>query len=43
MGNWRLRRQIDGGDEIIYKFTPKFVLKAGQSVTVRNTLRRKLC
>ncbi|XP_071342863.1 lamin-B2 [Trachinotus anak] len=34
LGNWRLKRQVDDGDEIIYKFSPKFVLKAGQSVTV---------
>uniref|UniRef100_A0A7N6BYP5 Lamin B2 n=1 Tax=Anabas testudineus TaxID=64144 RepID=A0A7N6BYP5_ANATE len=35
LGNWRLKRQVDNGDEVIYKFSPKFVLKAGQSVTVR--------
>lgn len=35
MGSWRLKRQVDCGDEVFYKFTPKFVLKAGQSVTVR--------
>uniref|UniRef100_H3CNV9 Lamin B2 n=1 Tax=Tetraodon nigroviridis TaxID=99883 RepID=H3CNV9_TETNG len=34
MGSWRLKRQVDFGEELIYKFTPKFVLKAGQSVTV---------
>uniref|UniRef100_A0A665T7M6 Lamin B2 n=1 Tax=Echeneis naucrates TaxID=173247 RepID=A0A665T7M6_ECHNA len=34
LGNWRLKRQVDDGDEVIYKFSPKFVLKAGQSVTV---------
>uniref|UniRef100_A0A672YVF6 Lamin-B2-like n=1 Tax=Sphaeramia orbicularis TaxID=375764 RepID=A0A672YVF6_9TELE len=34
LGNWRLKRQVDGGEEVIYKFSPKFVLKAGQSVTV---------
>lgn len=34
LGNWRLKRQVDDGEEIIYKFSPKFVLKAGQSVTV---------
>ncbi|KAM7013004.1 lamin-B2 [Tautogolabrus adspersus] len=34
LGNWRLKRQVDSGDEITYKFSPKFVLKAGQSVTV---------
>ncbi|XP_010739626.1 lamin-B2 [Larimichthys crocea] len=34
LGNWRLKRQVDNGDEVVYKFSPKFVLKAGQSVTV---------
>ncbi|KAI3368422.1 hypothetical protein L3Q82_025374 [Scortum barcoo] len=34
LGNWRLKRKVNDGDEIIYKFSPKFVLKAGQSVTV---------
>ncbi|KAM3620312.1 uncharacterized protein V6R79_021406 [Siganus canaliculatus] len=34
LGNWRLKRQVDSGDEIIYKFSPKYVLKAGQTVTV---------
>ncbi|XP_053285903.1 lamin-B2 [Pleuronectes platessa] len=34
LGSWRLKRQVDDGDEIVYKFSPKFILKAGQSVTV---------
>lgn len=34
LGNWRLKRQVDDEEEVIYKFSPKFVLKAGQSVTV---------
>ncbi|XP_036410193.1 lamin-B2-like [Megalops cyprinoides] len=34
LGSWRLRRQIGDGEEITYKFTPKYVLKAGQTVTV---------
>lgn len=34
LGNWRLKRQVDDGEEIIYKFSPKFILKAGQTVTV---------
>ncbi|XP_019727317.1 lamin-B2 [Hippocampus comes] len=34
LGSWRLRRQVDDADEIVYKFSPKFVLKAGQTVTV---------
>ncbi|XP_073718346.1 lamin-B2 [Misgurnus anguillicaudatus] len=33
LGSWRLKRQI-GDEEITYKFSPKFVLKAGQTVTV---------
>lgn len=38
MGSWRLKRQVDFGEELVYKFTPKFVLKAGQSVTVRSIM-----
>lgn len=34
LGSWRLSRQVDGGEAIVYKFSPKYVLKAGQSVTV---------
>ncbi|KAM6921085.1 lamin-B2 [Xenentodon cancila] len=34
LGNWRLKRQVDDEEEVVYKFSPKFVLKAGQSVTV---------
>ncbi|KAA8589877.1 hypothetical protein FQN60_013242 [Etheostoma spectabile] len=34
LGSWRLKRQVDDGDEVVYKFSPKFVLKAGQTVTV---------
>jgi len=34
LGNWRLKRQIGDGEEIAYKFTPKYVLRAGQTVTV---------
>uniref|UniRef100_A0A8C5BIG8 Lamin B2 n=1 Tax=Gadus morhua TaxID=8049 RepID=A0A8C5BIG8_GADMO len=34
LGSWRLKRQVDGGEEVTYKFSPKFILKAGQSVTV---------
>uniref|UniRef100_A0A8C1TA57 Lamin B2 n=1 Tax=Cyprinus carpio TaxID=7962 RepID=A0A8C1TA57_CYPCA len=32
LGSWRLKRQIGDGEEIAYKFSPKFVLKAGQTV-----------
>ncbi|KAJ0065548.1 hypothetical protein NL108_013467 [Boleophthalmus pectinirostris] len=34
LGSWRLSRQVDGGEPLVYKFSPKYVLKAGQSVTV---------
>uniref|UniRef100_A0A673N7F7 Lamin-B2-like n=1 Tax=Sinocyclocheilus rhinocerous TaxID=307959 RepID=A0A673N7F7_9TELE len=34
LGSWRLKRQIGDGEEITYKFSPKFVLKAGQTVNV---------
>lgn len=34
LGNWRIRRQGEAGEEIAYKFTPKYVLRAGQTVTV---------
>ncbi|XP_043358788.1 lamin-B2 isoform X3 [Dermochelys coriacea] len=34
LGNWRLKRQIGDAEEIAYKFTPKYVLRAGQTVTV---------
>ncbi|KAJ7421227.1 Lamin-B2 [Willisornis vidua] len=33
LGSWRLKRQIGDGEEIAYKFTPKYVLRAGQTVT----------
>lgn len=33
LGSWRLKRQM-GEEEITYKFSPKFILKAGQTVTV---------
>ncbi|EHB14632.1 Lamin-B2 [Heterocephalus glaber] len=34
LGNWRIKRQVFEGDEIAYKFTPKYVLRASQTVTV---------
>ncbi|KFQ41259.1 Lamin-B2, partial [Nestor notabilis] len=34
LGNWRLKRQIGDGEEIAYKFTPKYILRAGQTVTI---------
>lgn len=38
LGSWRLKRRVGDGDEITYKFSPKFVLKAGQTVTVSDFL-----
>ena len=35
MGGWIVSRMIDDQEPISYKFTPKFVLRGGQSVTVR--------
>uniref|UniRef100_A0A4W3HX77 Lamin B2 n=1 Tax=Callorhinchus milii TaxID=7868 RepID=A0A4W3HX77_CALMI len=34
LGSWRLKRQIGDGEEIVYKFTPKYTLKAGQEVKI---------
>eukprot|EP00058_Branchiostoma_floridae_P001242 XP_002586730.1 hypothetical protein BRAFLDRAFT_121709 [Branchiostoma floridae] len=34
MGGWLLKRTVGGGEEISYKFPSRYVLKAGQSVTV---------
>ncbi|XP_061593395.1 lamin-B2 [Cololabis saira] len=34
LGNWRLNRQVDDEEEVVYKFSPKYVLKAGMTVTV---------
>uniref|UniRef100_A0A8C2LQF9 Lamin-B2 n=1 Tax=Cricetulus griseus TaxID=10029 RepID=A0A8C2LQF9_CRIGR len=34
LGNWRIKRQVPEGEDIAYKFTPKYVLRAGQTVTV---------
>lgn len=34
LGNWRIKRQVLDGEDIAYKFTPKYVLRAGQTVTV---------
>ncbi|XP_053152903.1 lamin-B2 [Hemicordylus capensis] len=34
LGNWRLKRRIGDGEEMAYKFTPKYVLRAGQTVTI---------
>ncbi|KAM6910179.1 lamin [Xenentodon cancila] len=34
LGNWQIKRQVGSSTPIIYKFPPKFTLKAGGSVTV---------
>ncbi|XP_032992434.1 lamin-B2 isoform X1 [Lacerta agilis] len=34
LGNWRLKKKIGEGEEVAYKFTPKYVLRAGQMVTI---------
>nr|XP_034801820.1 lamin-B2 isoform X1 [Pan paniscus] len=34
LGNWRIKRQVLEGEEMAYKFTPKYILRAGQMVTV---------
>ena len=34
MGGWIVSRKVDGREPICYKFTPKFILRGGQSVTV---------
>ena len=34
LGGWSVERSVDGEPPIIYKFTPKYVLKTGSYVTV---------
>lgn len=34
LGGWNLKRQVDNGDEISYKFSAKYILKAGKEVTI---------
>ncbi|XP_022106034.1 lamin-B1-like isoform X3 [Acanthaster planci] len=34
LGGWTLKSQVDGGDELNYKFSAKYVLKASKEVTV---------
>lgn len=34
IGDWKLRRKIDGGDEVVYSFSKKFVLRPNKSVIV---------
>ncbi|KAF5907744.1 lamin-A-like, partial [Clarias magur] len=33
LGHWQVKRQVGSGTPIIFKFPPKFTLKAGQTVT----------
>jgi len=34
LGGWSVERSVDGEPPVIYKFTPKYVLKTGSYVTV---------
>ncbi|KAJ8290113.1 hypothetical protein GJAV_G00008840 [Gymnothorax javanicus] len=34
MGSWQVKRQVGSQTAIAYKFPPKFILKAGQTVTI---------
>ncbi|XP_030637321.1 lamin [Chanos chanos] len=34
LGHWQVKRQVGSSTPIVYKFPPKFTLKAGQSVTI---------
>ncbi|XP_036411082.1 lamin-A-like [Megalops cyprinoides] len=34
LGSWQLKRQVGSQAPIVFKFPPKFTLKAGQSVTI---------
>ncbi|XP_076844591.1 lamin [Brachyhypopomus gauderio] len=34
LGHWQVKRQVGSSPPIVYKFPPKFTLKAGQSVTI---------
>ncbi|KPP78520.1 lamin-A-like, partial [Scleropages formosus] len=34
MGHWQVKRQVGTQTPIVYKFPPKFILKAGQTVTI---------
>ena len=34
LGGWSVERSVDGEAAIVYKFTPKYVLKSGCYVTV---------
>ncbi|KAI3361298.1 hypothetical protein L3Q82_013488, partial [Scortum barcoo] len=34
LANWQVKRQVGNGSPIVYKFPPKFTLKAGATVTI---------
>ncbi|XP_066540156.1 lamin [Hoplias malabaricus] len=34
LGHWQVKRQVGSSTAIVYKFPPKFTLKAGQTVTI---------
>ncbi|XP_051778926.1 lamin isoform X1 [Erpetoichthys calabaricus] len=34
LGNWQIKRQVGNKTPIVYRFPPKFTLKAGQAVTI---------
>ncbi|XP_076006706.1 lamin [Genypterus blacodes] len=34
LGNWQVKRQVGTGSPIVYRFPPKFTLKAGGTVTI---------
>ncbi|XP_010904206.1 lamin [Esox lucius] len=34
LGHWQVKRQVGSSTPIVYKFPPKFTLKAGQTVTI---------
>ncbi|XP_069040928.1 lamin [Lepisosteus oculatus] len=34
LGHWQVKRQVGNRTPIVYKFPPKFILKAGQTVTI---------
>ncbi|XP_040899686.1 lamin-A-like [Toxotes jaculatrix] len=34
LGNWQVKRQVGNSSPIVYKFPPKFTLKAGGTVTI---------
>ena len=43
LGGWSLERSVDGEPPVIYKFTPKYVLKTGSFVTVSPLVFESQC